>query len=120
MSVSSSGPSVGMTGAYGNLRFIGTNEKIADITEADINKHTVDISAYVPANCVAIVISARRVSGTGNILFFPNEGAQAITDATPGYLTTDVIAIVSQRLQYNLSVANDDFDLYMFGYFTEG
>lgn len=100
------------------LNFTPYNGKIADITEADTNKHTFDISAYVPANCLAIIIACVRMAGTGSLFFYPNEETNYVLGN--GRTQQFTIAIITQRLQYSLNVANDDFDLYMFGYFTEG
>jgi len=105
-----------------NMNFYPYNGKIADINEADTADHTVDISAYVPQNCVAVILKAYRVSGTGYLLVYPNEGTIGVwlDIGGTGAEHVPIIAIKNQRLKYKQSVAGDDFDLFMFGYFVEG
>lgn len=97
--------------------FIGSNIKIADVTAADTNKHTVDISAFVPSNCVAINIKRPRQVGGNTVRFFPNEGAEYI-DMVSNH-ETFVLAIINQRIQFQLFVKSEDFDIYMFGYWVQ-
>jgi len=100
------------------MGFKGCNVNIADVTESDTAKHTVDISAYVPENCVAIIVQGQRISGTGSLHTYSNEGSLPTYINTVFYQPT--IAILNQRIQYRLTVANDDFDIYMLGYWTAG
>ena len=102
-----------------NMNLIGLNVQIADITEPDTSKHYCDISAFVPKNCVAIVIKAQRITGTGMFNVYPIEGTTNITIKTGEH---GLVALVegSQRFQYLLSVANDDWDIFLFAAFVEG
>jgi hypothetical protein len=107
--------------------FVPYNAKIADISEADTNKHYLTLAnsagtgaiAGETRKIIAVNILALRITGTGLFNIYPNEGAQA------GYLSNrlfggfQVIADGTQRLQYSQSVANDDWDLYCLGYVVE-
>jgi len=102
--------------------FVPYNDKIADITHADVNKHTLDLAAALTETrkIIAVIVNMQRITGTGTFLIYPNEGATA----TSGYYGfqhqyTIVILDGTQRLQYALSVANDDWDLFCFGYVVE-
>jgi len=106
------------------VNFIPYNGKIADLQENDTAKHTCDLSAYVPSNCVAILIVAQRTGGRRYFIVFPNEGTTGITLNTQtgidsrGFMAIG-IAAGTQRFQWQNSIANDDWDVYMFGYFVK-
>ena len=100
--------------------FVPYNGKIADLQENDITKHFEDISAFVPANCVAVILASSRAAGTGNILYFPNESTKDTTSFAIYGSHSVIVALASgtQRFQWRNTVANDDWDIYMFGYFV--
>lgn len=106
-----------MSVIVGKMQYHPYNGKIADINESDTNKHTVDISAYVPTNCVAVVIVPKRVSGSGELYLYSNEGSTYVYGTS--YNFNVLLAIKNQRIQFHQSTANDDFDLYMLGYLTD-
>jgi len=98
------------------------NGKIADITEADTNKHTLDLAAALgeTRKIIGVQITPELIAGTGEFYFYPNEGAK--TCAASEYGLNPPMVIIkdgTNRLQYNLTVANDDFDLYCVGYVVE-
>ena len=101
------------------VTFVPFNAKVADITHGDVNKHEITLATLgLPENVVVLELGVVRVVGTGSFLTFPNEGA------TDRNLSTETrfggsIGIINQRLQYRLSVINDDFDVYCFGYWLE-
>ncbi len=107
--------------------FVPYNGKIADITHADTLKHTVTLAnaagtgaiAGETRKIIAVHVWASRIAGTGNFYSYANEGATASNSNvdTRGFFCT--IANATQRFQYALSVANDDFDLYCLGYVVE-
>jgi len=104
------------------MNFYRSNMKlVAGLTATDTAKHLYDISAYVPKNTVAILLMAVRTAGTGNLRVFPDEGVIDIyiDSAAVGTQIAQLIGIKNQRFQYALTVANDTFDVYMFGYFVE-
>lgn len=98
--------------------FVPYNGKIADITHADTNKHTIDLETILSETrkIIAVTIYAHRVSGTGAFQVYPNEG-NSYLDATEPYRSPLVfIKDGTQNVQYNLTVANDDWDVYCMGY----
>jgi len=100
------------------MRFVAFNGKVADISHADINKHEITLAAMgLPTQIVAMIVATDRVAGTGNFDIYPNEGTVYIR-AGLNFYETVVAAIRNERLQYSLSVANDDFDLMCFGYWV--
>jgi hypothetical protein len=103
--------------------FVPYNGKIADITESDTNKHFLDLATALSENrkIIAIILGAMRIAGTGFLYPYPNEGTANIAFHTNSNtpLTPIIIADGTQRLQYALTVANDDFDMYCYGYIVE-
>jgi len=119
--------SVTVNADFRQHRFVPFNAKIADITHADTNLHLLTLAnaagtgaiAGETRKIIALILNAVRMAGTGNLKVYPNEGASARW-TTSDYSTTDcVIANGTQRLQYNCSVAGDDYDLYCYGYVVE-
>jgi len=101
------------------VRFFGHNEKIiTGLTEPDTNKHYLDLSKWIPKDTVAIIIGVNRTSGTGRLRVFPNEGSHYLL-LNPATEHTKTVAIKNRRLQYALSIANDVFDVFLWGYFVE-
>jgi len=98
--------------------FVPYNGKIADINEADVLKHTLDLSATLPETrtIVAVILDATRVAGSGDLLYYPNEGTRPFgwIGANRGRFV--IIAPGTQRLQYAQTNAGDDWDLYCMGY----
>ena len=109
--------------------FVPYNAKIADITHADTNLHTLTLANGAGTGAIAgetrkiigVIVTTVRAAGTGFFRVFPNEGANhANPNAVVNYLQgLIIIANGTQRLQYNLSVINDDWDLYCLGYVVE-
>jgi len=112
---------INLTGLAGQTLWVPYNGKIADITHPDIIKHFLDLEVALgeTRKIVAVIVSAERIAGTGIFSVYPNEGARG-QEITGGHFTkVTVIMDGTQRLQYALSVANDDFDLYCLGYIVE-
>jgi len=103
--------------------FVPYNAKIADITHADTNKHTLalDTALSETRTIIAILVSHVRQGGTGDFYIYPNEGTDFTYSSNlyKGDSQLIIIAAGTQRLQYGLSVANDDWDLYCWGYIVE-
>jgi len=104
------------------------NGKIADITHNDIVTHLLTLAnaggtgaiAGETRKIITVIVAASRISGTGAMYFYPNEGTNVM--ASSGYYYDWQIVIIkdgTQRLQYKQSVANDDWDLYCSGYVVE-
>jgi len=100
---------------------VPTNGKIADITHADTNKHLLTLAAALgeTRKIIAVQLWAFRQAGAGEFRTYPNEGLLEVGYVQFGPAQWTVIADGTQRLQYSLSVANDDWDLYCIGYMVE-
>ena len=93
--------------------------QIADITHADTDEHTLTPTALgVPENTKCLFVKVYRASGTGTLeILMETGGRQAslpVGGLTPWPISED------GTFRYKLSVANDDFDVYGFGYLTQG
>lgn len=102
-------------------QFVPYNGKIADITHADTDLHTITLTSLgLPNNTVAINLQAFRMSGTGDFYAYPNEGAMQINLFQAAYKSSELIGLknATYRMQYKLSVAGSDWDLYCSGYFV--
>lgn len=101
--------------------FVPYNGKIADINESDTNKHTLDLEVALSETrkIIGLIFYGVRISGSGLWQDYPNEGVNRSVEGD--YYDTHFVVIKdgSQRLEYAQSVANDDFDLYCFGYVVE-
>ena len=103
------------------------NGKIADITHADTNKHELTLAnaggtgaiAGETRKIVEIITRIQRIVGTGELRIYPAEGATPMQSNWIDYIQVVIILAGSQRLQYALDTANDDFDLHCLGYVVE-
>ena len=113
---------ISLAGLAGQVVFVPYNGKIADITHADTDKHTLALATPLSETRTIISISFRpeRISGTGSFFVYPNEGAKGQGFAPNTWAADIVIASASQRLQYSLAVANDDWDIFCLGYCVLG
>lgn len=107
------------------INFTSLNtDHILDLQENDTVKHNADLSAHIPVNCVAVLISAKRMSGTGRFEVFPNPqsgGFSFYADTTVSAKPVLVgISTDSQYFTWKNSIANDDWDIFLWGYVTEG
>jgi hypothetical protein len=106
-----------------DLRVTATDIKISTgWTYADTNKHTLDISAHVPSNCIMVEIRAVRTSGSGGYLrAWSGELANTgyAINIYNGYTATVPIAATTERIQLSNAVSNDTWDIYMFAYWTQ-
>ena len=112
---------ISVAGLAGQVVFVPYNDKMADITHADTSKHTLDLAVALAESrkIIAINIKPYRISGTGNLLLYPNEGTNNYYTTSGGNPPFCVIKDGTNRLQYSQSVANDDWDLYCLGYVVE-
>jgi len=109
--------------------FVPYNGKIGDLTHADTNRHELTVANPAGTGAIAgetrkiimLILGAVRMAGAGSFSLYPNEGAtgspQWTTDVSNPHPI--VIANDSQRVQYSLSVAGNDWDLYCMGYVVE-
>ena len=115
---------MGYTRTSGRLHeviFVPYNAKIADITESDTNKHTLDLETALSETrkIVVVMLYGQRISGTGDLHSYPNEGADPQWVGHGLGADGHVIKDGTQRLQYAQTVANDDWDLYCMGYIVD-
>ena len=101
--------------------FVPYNGKIADISEADTLKHSLDLETTLneTRKIIAVKLYSTLMAGSGVFYFYPNEGSAVITSTGSWQTALVIIKDGTQRLQYSQSVANDDFDLYCMGYIVE-
>lgn len=112
---------IDLSGLAGQQIFVPYNAKIADINEDDTDKHTLDLETALSETrkIIGVILQAARILGSGELRVYPNEGAVGGYVSGAHMLGTCVIKNGTQRLQYKQTVANDDFDLYCFGYIVE-
>ena len=97
--------------------YVPANVKIADIQEADVLKHTIDLADLgLPLDTIVLHLKVQRIAGAGAFQVYPNEGGQNIWLASGGEA---LVGLTNQRLQYAQSVAMDDWDLYCIGYIRQ-
>jgi len=91
--------------------------KIADLQENDTAAHLLDLSSIVSQECMALILVANRISGSGAWMVYPR------SHATAHYMTPNnepvVITIKDQEVKWKNSAANDDWDVFLLGYFVE-
>jgi len=94
--------------------------KIADIQENDTVQHIIDVSAIVPPGTVALLLRAIRMGGTGSLYVYPMSGTELFSlgsavSTNPPFITP----ILDREILWKNTVANDDWDIYLFGYFVQ-
>lgn len=94
--------------------------KMSDITHADITEHTLTPApgGPLPGNTQIALVQFRRIAGTGDFIVMTTTGGAEIVfvdDETGFWPITDTGAF-----RYRLSVANDDWDLHLFGVLQSG
>jgi len=90
--------------------------KILDLQENDTVAHTEDLSALVTDEIKAVILLIKRMAGTGLFRAYPMSGTQYQDIA----LSNQVICTIrNKELKWSNSVANDEWDIYLIGYFVE-
>ena len=90
---------------------------IADLQENDTVAHILDISAFVPPETTGIIFATIRVSGAGTFQIYPRSHATAVFDTIIKVPT--FLIIKNQEIKWKNSVANDDWDIELLGYFVQ-
>jgi hypothetical protein len=113
---------ISVAGLAGRLVFVPYNQKLADIQGSDTNKHTLNLATALSETrtIIALLCYSIRVSGTGFLFVYPNEGTYYFGTFSSGSSPLIIIAPQTQRLQYHQSVINDDWDLICLGYVVVG
>jgi len=91
--------------------------KIADLQENDTVTHILDLSFILPLGTQAILIHVKRISGASTFNVYPTSGSVFVKMATDYDLLT--IPIKNRELKWANAAANDDWDLYLHGYFVQ-
>jgi len=91
--------------------------KIADLQENDTAAHELDLSPFVPPGTKACILLVERSSGTGYFHVFPN--SHATLNWAMQINMQMLIVVKDQTLKWKNTVANDDWDLYLLGYFVQ-
>lgn len=93
--------------------------KIADLQENDTAAHTLDLSSILPKGTKALLIAVVRASGAGDFHVWPMSGSTYLMNIGSNQLFSSVVPIKDRELLWQNSVANDDWDLILFGYFVQ-
>ena len=94
--------------------------KIADLQENDTATHIEDLSAILPPGTIAILIRGNRVTGTASLYAYPmSEDTVCKIGDSDAIKVPQIIPIKNRELKWANSVANDDWDIFMFGYFVQ-
>lgn len=104
------------------LKFIPYNKKIMDITAAEDDQvHTCALAGLIEANTRIVILVGSRISGTGSLKIYPNEGL-ASSQFKLDYRNPIVYALKAgeQNIKYEKTVSGDDWDLYDMGEFVQG
>jgi len=94
--------------------------KIADLQENDTDPHDLDLSSTLPKGTKAILVRAYRISGTGYFRVRPLGSAEAnfnIDENSIGAIA--LVPIKNRTLTWYNTMANDDWDLKLYGYFVQ-
>lgn len=91
--------------------------KILDLNENDTVSHTEDLSAILPPECLAIIAACHRITGTGSFVTYPRSHA-TVTAYIASY-DSALIPITNRELKWKNTVANDDWDIFLLGYFVQ-
>ena len=101
------------------LILVPYNAKIADITHGDVNFHTFDLTSVgIPSNAVMVILNITRMGGAQAIDPYPYSGTQVMKQAVANRQDI-LLPIVNGEFKYKLQLANDDFDVFCFGYFLQ-
>jgi len=92
-------------------------EKIADLQENDTAVHDLDLSSFIPPECMAIAILVERTSGTGYFNVYPRSHATLKWAISSNKVS--LVFIEDQVLKWQNTVNNDDWDVYLLGYFVQ-
>ena len=93
--------------------------KIADLQENDTADHEFDLSPFVPPGTKAIIFHAIRSSGTGRFAAHPTSSTYVIYADTTSVVNIYFLPIKDRILLWKNTVANDDWDVILFGYFVQ-
>ena len=90
--------------------------KILDLQENDTIAHIEDLSSIFPKETKAILIEPKCMSGTGNFNVYTLSGSMYTKMSISAI---NIAPILNRELKWANSVANDDWDIYLYGYFVQ-
>jgi len=90
--------------------------KILDLKEDDTTVHTEDLSLLVPPETKAVLIQPRLIAGAGHFRVYPLSDSDYVT---PNVNTINIVPILNRELNWSNSIANDEWDIWLFGYFVQ-
>ncbi|MBA7689977.1 hypothetical protein ES703_98496 [subsurface metagenome] len=94
--------------------------KIADLTAADTENYMLDLSDIVPKETKAVLVRGNRVTGTGNLTALPMGSlTYSINCGNQDQKNISIVPIKDREFWWRLGMANDDWDLILFGYFVQ-
>jgi len=93
--------------------------KIADLKENDTIAHTLDLSSILPLETKALILHADLIAGAGNFLVFPLSHATYTVNLGGTQDFPFILPIKNQELKWKNSVADDEWDIYLLGYFVQ-
>ncbi len=102
------------------VRITPASGKIADITHADTAEHSMALPAGFPGNTRAILVLGNRIAGTGNFVLRSVSGVGIAGRLAHYSAHLWWVRAIDGLFYYNLTVANDDWDIYGVGYITGG
>jgi len=103
--------------------------KIADITHADTNEHSLTLAQLnavyppgnLPENTRVIYVGGTRIAGAGTLNLHSVSGQKGVTivTGTAAYFYAVLwYRAADGRFYYSQTVANDDWDVYILGFQT--
>jgi len=90
--------------------------KILDLKENDTISHVADLSAHIPLETQAILMRPKIQSGSGDFVAYPASTDEIITC---DHVTITFLPIKNRELKWKNTVADDDWDIWLFGYFVQ-
>lgn len=99
-------------------RFVPIKPYILEaITESDIDPKILDLTDIVPLGTVCVYVRAERTAGTGNFSAHPyNADDTSINVGNQTQKGMGVVPIKYPDFMYHLSVINDVWNLWLYGY----
>ncbi|MDH7477958.1 MAG: LamG domain-containing protein [Candidatus Bathyarchaeota archaeon] len=101
--------------------YVGYNGKIASFQRNDTSLFYLNLTEVLNDERTIIAINVRgvRVSGSGGLYTYPNEGGYPLAIGHSSFSSWIIIKYGTNRLPLYQSVANDSWDVYCYGYVIE-
>lgn len=101
--------------------YVGYNGKIASFQRTDTSLFYINLTEALDDERTIIAINVRgvRVSGSGGLYTYPNEGVYPLAIGHSSFSSWIIIKYGTNRLPLYQSVANDSWDVYCYGYVIE-